>query len=136
MSNDFLLTFATPEKEVLKEQKVQELLCPSSKGELHILPQHSPLIALLKPGTLSYRASGKWNSFNVSWGYLEVHPDGVRVLADSAETGEEITALKVNQRIEEINEKLKNPTLTQEKIRELEEQLELEQARSSFAKKH
>ena len=132
----FLLTFATPEKEVLKEQKVEELLCPSSKGEIHILPEHSPLIALLQPGTLSYLVSGEWKSFAVSWGYLEVHSAGVRVLADCAETGKEIDQLKVSQKIEEIHEKLKKPTLTQEEIRELEKQLELEEARHSFSKTH
>ncbi len=136
MSDSFLFTFVTPEKEILKDQHTQELLCPSSAGELHILPQHSPLIALLKPGSLSYRISGKWSSFNVSWGYLEIHPQGVRVLAESVETGEEISRLKVEKKIKEINEKLDNPLLTQEEIRELNKQLELEKARTSFVNKY
>ena len=132
----FSFTFVTPEREILKDQKAQELLCPSSKGELHILPQHAPLIALLKPGKLSYRISGQWHSFNVSWGYLEVHPQGVRVLAESAETGEEISKIEVEKKIKEINEKLQNTLLTQEETRELHQQLELEKARSSFVQTH
>ena len=134
--NTFSFTFVTPEREILKDQEAQELLCPSSKGELHILPQHAPLITLLKPGNLSYRISGKWHSFNVSWGYLEVHPHGVRVLAENAETGEEISKIEVEKKIKEINEKLQDDLLPQEEIRELHQQLELEKARSSFVQTH
>ena len=134
MSDYFLFTFVTPEKEILKEQKVKEVLCPCSKGELHILPQHAPLITLLKPGLLSYCILDQWSFFNVSWGYLEIHPKGVRVLAETAETGEEISRLEVEKKINEINEKLENPLLTQEEIRELNKQLELEKARTYFTK--
>ena len=127
--NHFLFTFVTPEKEILNQIKVKEILCPSETGELNILPQHAPLIALLKPGVLSYKIEEKWKKFAVSWGYLEVYPEGVRVLAETAETGREISKLKAEKRLEELSKKLKNPLLTEEQIREIKAHIEKEQAR-------
>ena len=127
--NDFLFTFVTPEKEIAKQIKVREILCPSETGELNILPQHAPLMALLKPGVLSYKIADKWEKFAVSWGYLEVHPKGVRVLAETAETGLEISKLKAEKRLEELSKKLKDPLLTEEQIREIKKNREKEEAR-------
>ena len=131
--NDFLFTFVTPEKEIAKQVKVKEILCPSETGELNILPQHAPLMALLKPGVLSYKVANKWEKFAVSWGYLEVHPKGVRVLAETAETGVEISKLKSEQKIEELSKKLEDPLLTQEQIREIKKQIEKEEVRIHFS---
>ena len=118
-SNNFLFTFVTPEKEILQQARIQEILCPSENGELNILPLHAPLIALLKPGILSYKVNNQWNSFSVSWGFLEVHSQGVRVLAETAETGKEISKIKVEQRLKELHEKFKNPLITPEENREI-----------------
>ena len=127
--NNFLFTFVTPEKEIAKQIAVEEILCPSETGELNILPQHAPLIALLKPGVLSYKKTEKWEKFAVSWGYLEVHPKGVRVLAETAETGLEISKLKAEKRLEELSKKLKDPLLTEEQIREIKACIEKEEVR-------
>ena len=81
---NFLFTFVTPEKEITKESLVEEVLCPSENGELNILPQHAPLIALLQSGTLSYKKEGQWNQYQIDEGFLEVYPTGVRILTESA----------------------------------------------------
>ena len=128
-TNHFLFTFVTPEKEILKQAQVQEILCPSENGELNILPLHAPLIALLKPGVLSYKVKGQWSPLSVSWGFLEVHGQGVRVLAETAETGKEISKIKAEQRLKELYEKLKNPLITPKESREFLRQIEKEQAR-------
>ncbi len=134
--NDFLFTFVTPEKEIAKQVKAQEILCPSETGELNILPQHAPLMALLKPGVLSYKVSNRWEKFAVSWGYLEVHSKGVRVLAETAETGREISKLKAEKRLKELSKKLEDTLLTQEQIREIKAQVEKEKARIHFSRIH
>ena len=128
-NHQFLFTFVTPEKEILNQARVQEILCPSEKGELNILPLHAPLIALLKPGILSYKLNDQWSSLSVSWGFLEVHSHGVRVLAETAETGKEISKIKVEQRLKELHEKLENPLITPEENREITRRIEKEQAR-------
>lgn len=127
--NVFLFTFVTPEKELLNQKEVQEILCPSENGQLNILPQHSPLITLLKPGVLSYKIQKQWIQIAVSWGYLEVYPEGVRVLAETAETGKEISRIKTEQKLKNLNEQIKNPLLSPKEIRDLQKQVEKEQAR-------
>lgn len=134
-SSSLSLTFVTPEKEILKDEPVQEILCPSNKGELNILPEHAPLIAMLKPGTLSFKKNNEWQRMVVSWGYLEVHPHGVRVLAESAETGAEVSKAQAEKSLQDLNEKLKSNLLTPEEIRQIQLEVEKEQARIELCEK-
>lgn len=131
MSKEFIsFNFATPEKQILKEEVVEEILCPSSKGELNLLPGHAPLITLLQPGTLSFKRQGVWKKMMVSWGYLEVHPGGgVRVLAETAETGEEISKAQAEKNIEELYKKLEDNLTTPEESRKLRKKIQEEEAR-------
>ncbi len=96
------LTLVTPEKTVLDSVAVEEVLVPGTKGEMGILPGHAPLVSTLGRGLLKYRAgsptekagsptdrqktTNPFQEVAVSWGYLEVQPDKVIVLAESAET--------------------------------------------------
>jgi len=58
-----------------------------------------------------------------------VHPKGVRVLAETAETGIEISKLKSEKKIKELSYKLEDPLLTEEQIREIKNQIEKEKVR-------
>ncbi len=66
------------------------VLAPGSEGELGILPGHASLMTALKPGEIVVRLGGKEEHIAVGGGFLEVRPDKVTVLADSAERAEEI----------------------------------------------
>ena len=66
------------------------VVAPGSEGELGILPQHIPLLTFLKPGSVKVRNDNDEQFFFVSGGFLEVRPDSVTVLADSAERAEDI----------------------------------------------
>ncbi len=69
---------------------VDILTAPGLDGELGILPHHTPLMTTLAPGELVARQDGEEYSLAISGGFLEVRPDRVIVLADSAERAEEI----------------------------------------------
>ncbi len=86
------LTLVTPEKKLLTDTEVEEVFVPGFKGELNILPGHAPLMTTLSTGVLRYRlkASAELKSIVVSWGYCEVNPEGVLVLAETAERAEDI----------------------------------------------
>jgi len=88
----FTLSILTPEKRLLTDQEIEEVVVPGNRGQLDILPGHAPLITTLQAGTLRYRLKGESTSTSlaVSWGYAEVNPNGVVVLAETAETAEEI----------------------------------------------
>jgi F-type H+-transporting ATPase subunit epsilon len=97
------LTIVTPERSLLNEQ-VDELQIPGAEGYLGILPGHAPLFTELKVGELSYRKGSTWTSLAVAWGFAEVLPDQVRVLAETAERAHEID-LERAQRAKERAEK-------------------------------
>ncbi|MEM5776719.1 MAG: ATP synthase F1 subunit epsilon, partial [Anaerolineaceae bacterium] len=63
---------------------------PGADGEMGILPDHSPLLTLLKFGIISVRTGREAEHFTVAGGIAEVQPDQVTILADAAENVEEI----------------------------------------------
>jgi F-type H+-transporting ATPase subunit epsilon len=86
------LTLVTPEKKLLAEAEVEEIFVPGYRGELNILPGHAPLMTTLSTGVVKYRLKGQTElkPIIVSWGYCEVNPNGVVVLAETAERPEDI----------------------------------------------
>lgn len=66
------------------------VVLPGSEGEMGILPHHSPLLSTLKYGVIKVRNKSEEKIFTVAGGIVEVQPDQVTVLADSAENIEEI----------------------------------------------
>ena len=80
----------TTERHAFDEQ-VEMVIAPGASGVLGILPNHAPLMSALKPGALEVRMAGQEPRFiAVGGGFMEVQPDHVVVLADSAEHGHEI----------------------------------------------
>ncbi|WP_114416804.1 F0F1 ATP synthase subunit epsilon [Marinospirillum perlucidum] len=70
----------------LFDGRVEILVASGVQGELGILPGHTPLLTELKPGTVKVKKQdGEEELIYVSSGFLEVQPDTVTVLADSAE---------------------------------------------------
>ena len=87
------LDVVTAERLVLTDQ-VDMVIAPGSEGELGILPHHTPLMTMLKPGELRLKKGNEEISLAVTGGFLEVRPDHVIVLADAAERAEEIDAAR------------------------------------------
>jgi len=83
------LEIVTPEKRVL-DAEVDSVTVTTATGEAGILPNHAPLISVLKPGILSYSAKGSTDRLAVSGGFVEVSNNAVTVLADTAESAAEI----------------------------------------------
>ena len=127
------LTVVTPEKTVLDSIPVQEILIPGEKGEMGILPGHAPLVSMLGSGVLKYNLSEEkeFKEIALSWGYVEVQPEKVIVLAESAETKKALDKDKTKKALEEILKKLKDPHLSPEEIRNLRRE---EQKQRTFLK--
>lgn len=85
------LTLVTREKKVL-EQDVDEVVLPAVRGQIGILPGHTPLLAMLKVGEMSYRVGDKHSMLVLTWGFAEILPDRVIVIAEGAMKVEEIGA--------------------------------------------
>ena len=83
------LEIVSPER-LLYSDEVDEVTVPGVRGYLGILPGHAPLIAELKVGEISFRQGEKRGHLFCSWGFVEVLPDRVSVLAEVAERPEDI----------------------------------------------
>lgn len=90
------LSIVTPEKQLLSEE-VDEVIVPTTSGELAILPEHVALLAQLQPGELQIKKGNKTEHFVVVGGFLEVGKNTVTVLADYAVHGKEISEAAAQQ---------------------------------------
>ena len=75
------LTVVTRERRFI-DVDVDEVELPASDGEIGVLPGHTPLLTTLRVGTLRYRAGATVERLVISWGFAEVLPDRVIVLAE------------------------------------------------------
>ena len=83
------LEIVTAERTVYSED-VDVVVAPGAEGELGILPRHAPLLTLLQFGELRIKKGGEEIPLAISGGFMEVRPDKVIVLADTAERADEI----------------------------------------------
>ncbi len=83
------LEIVTPERSILHE-KVDEVEVPGADGYFGVLPGHTPLLASLQVGQLWYRKGGETFYLSIAFGFAEVLPDRVTILAQIAERAEEI----------------------------------------------
>ncbi len=89
MADTFELEIVTPDKLVVKDV-AEEAQIPGKTGYLGILPGHAPLITELAVGEITYKSGGTEKHISVAWGFVEVLPTKVTILAETAERPEEI----------------------------------------------
>ena len=83
------LEIVTPDKAIVKEQ-VDEVQLPGSEGYLGVLPGHAPLVTTLQVGEMWYRKGPDTKFLALAFGFAEILPDRVTVLAQIAERAEDI----------------------------------------------
>jgi len=83
------LDIVTPERLAYSDD-VDSVVAPGVEGELGILPHHAPLLTTLGLGELRIRKGGTEESFAIAGGFLQVRPDRVVVLAETADMASEI----------------------------------------------
>jgi F-type H+-transporting ATPase subunit epsilon len=96
MADTFQLEIVTPEKMVVRDV-AEEMQIPGKDGYLGILPGHAPLITELAVGEITYRKENSTHHLAVAWGFAEVLPDKVTILAETAERAEEINAKRAQE---------------------------------------
>ncbi len=106
MAEMFLFEVVTPERKLVSED-VNAVYAPGDQGEFGVLPQHAPLLALLKIGELRYYKDGEEKHMAISGGFAEVDQTHMRVLAETAEFSEEIDVERAEQAKSRAVEKLK-----------------------------
>ena len=91
-----LLEIVTPER-LAYSDTVDSVQLPGSEGELGVLPHHAPLVSTLGVGELRFRKDGTEESFAIVGGFLQVRPDRVVVLAETADLASDIDLEKAQE---------------------------------------
>jgi F-type H+-transporting ATPase subunit epsilon len=91
-----LLEIVTPERLAYSDE-VDAVNLPGSEGELGVLPHHAPLVSMLGVGELRIRKGGTEESFAIIGGFLQVRPDKVVVMAETADMASDIDLEKAQE---------------------------------------
>ena len=83
------LEVVTPEGLLLRED-VDDVVAPGSEGYFGVRPGHTPLLTTLGAGVISYRQGAEKGYISCFWGFCEVQPDHVNILAETGERAEDI----------------------------------------------
>lgn len=102
------LEIVTPDRALAREE-VDEVQVPAAEGYLGILPGHTPLLATLQVGELTYRRGGRSSHLHIAFGFVEVQPDRVTVLAQTAERAEDIDVQRAEAARQRASERIAHP---------------------------
>ncbi len=103
------LEIVTPDRALVHEE-VDEVVATRSEGDFGILPGHTPLLASLKVGELWYRQGQEKHYLAIAFGFAEVLPDHVTILAQVAERAHEIDISRAERAKQEAEERLAKPS--------------------------
>ncbi len=106
MAQDFLVEILSPQGEVLNT-RASEVIVPSHKGELGILPSHENLVGLLSTGTVKVVAAGKDFWFAVSGGAFKVDSGNLTLFAEFGASAEDVDMSTIEAEIEKAEVDLK-----------------------------
>jgi F-type H+-transporting ATPase subunit epsilon len=138
MPDTFQLEIVTPEKLVVKDN-AEEAQIPATTGYIGVLPGHAPIITELGAGEISYRSGGQLRRFATAWGFAEVLPDRVTVLAETVERADEIDVTRAQQALTKAEDDLKSADTEEEvandlgKVRRAQARIDVAENKNSSA---
>jgi F-type H+-transporting ATPase subunit epsilon len=116
----------TPDK-VVWDASAEELILPSSTGQIGILTDHAPLLTALDIGVMRVKAEAGWTSIVLMEGFAEVDNNKVTILCNGAENGSSIDLKTAQDELEKITLVVNEATTKKEKI---EATIELRKAKA------
>jgi len=96
MADTIQLEIVTPDRMIVSDT-AQEIQIPGKGGYLGILPGHAPLITEIAVGEITYRSGNETKHIAVAWGFAEVLPEKVTILAETAERAADIDMGRAEQ---------------------------------------
>ncbi len=108
MAETFHLRIVTPTQQIVREE-TEELQVPGKEGYMGILAGHAPLLSEMQVGEITYRQGRDLRHLAVSWGFVEVLPEQVTVLAETAEKSSDIDVSRAQASKERAERRLNNP---------------------------
>ena len=105
MTGRLLLEVVTPDS-LLLSREVDEVIAPGSEGDFGVLPGHTHFLSTLRIGELIYRDGDQTNYMSVLWGFAEVTPTRVTILAEIAEKAEDIDVERAQAAVAQAEQRL------------------------------
>ena len=133
MAETLQIEVVTPDRLVQKDV-AEEIQIPGKNGYLGILPGHAPLITELAVGEITYRVGTRVTRLAVAWGFAEVLPDKVTILAERAEKADEIDVKRAEEARQRAEERL-HSTSTETDVERALNALDRANARLDVAKR-
>ena len=103
---NIVLEVVTPQGLLLKEV-VDEVIAPGSEGYFGVLPGHTPFLSTLGVGEIAYRHGPQWSHLSCFWGFCEVLPDKVSILAEIGERADDIDVARAEAALQQAQERMK-----------------------------
>ena len=126
----------TPERTVLS-QELTSLSCPTTLGQITILPGHIPLVATLITGELVAKSGETENFIHVSGGFVEVKKGNqISILADSAEHYYEIDEKRAQEAIDRAKKAMEQSNMSDMEYAKVSASLERSLSRINISRKH
>ena len=98
-------------------ETVDEVEIPGFDGYFGVLPGHTPLLAMLQVGELWYRQGSEKHYLMIAFGFAEVQPDRVTILAQIAEKADEIDLARAEKAKQRAEERISRPTVDMDAAR-------------------
>jgi len=118
----------TPDK-VVWDAMAEELILPSSTGQIGVLTDHAPLLTALDIGVMKLKSDAGWTSIILMEGFAEVEDNKVTILCNGAEEGSSIDATTAQAELEKVTLLVDEATTKKEKI---EATIELRKSKESL----
>jgi len=107
MADKLHFALVSPERELFNGE-VDHVVVPGSEGEFGVLPNHAPVMSVIKPGALRVINEGAERRIFVNGGFADVTPDGLTVLAEEAIDVTDIDSAELEQQLKNAQEDLRD----------------------------
>lgn len=121
----------TPDKTVW-DDKVEEIILPSTTGQLGILIGHAPLLTALETGVMRVRLSKEWKAIALMGGFAEVENDEIKILVNGAEMGENIDKDVARTEYEKAQGRLQEVEKSADRQEKIQAENSMKKARARF----
>ena len=107
MADKLHFALVSPEREMFNGE-VDHVVVPGSEGEFGVMPNHAPVMSVIKPGALRVIDGGVERRIFVTGGFADVTPEGLTVLAEEAIDVADIDAAELDQQLKNAQEDLRD----------------------------
>ncbi|MGV2831427.1 ATP synthase F1 subunit epsilon [Myxosarcina sp. GI1(2024)] len=125
------LKVITPDK-IVWDDTVEEIVLPSTTGQLGILSGHAPLLTALDIGVMRVRPTKEWSNIALTGGFAEVDNDRIKVLVNGAEMGENIDKEAARNEYQQAQSKAQELSSSDDRAAKLQAERALRRARARF----